>query len=558
MIQIFFKDSKISEEDWNVAYKRIITITNSFPLQLQRLEGYNGRSPKLNKAHYNLCLEQNTEKEHISFWGDRMSFSARFTVKFYKNWDMQLKHGLEGEEIDKDMPITWYRHEINKNYGYPPKANGSYFDINPEGALYKYAIIAIGIMLENILPGRIFLIVRNGKLEIIKKLIKWLDVLFNEKFDIPIYFDKYRLLNSLIDYYDTKEELVARLDMIYMKPVLSNMSFAIEEIGYQPALNYYSEVLSNTTFATFGFYDVLNPWMSVTKDLESTLDIISKSKKLLLLDHDDEYKQKDTQNYKIEYILKELLNEYILWSPEQREKLELLYTNKQALETGEEDIFGTMRRMMGYRVDICPVYASEKQLFEAFMYHDPKKGTEYKKIIEKWKEDNKNSYNKLIKTQNKVENIIEENVDIEIINKQEEEKEKELQEFNNRINNFVKQYNEHEQFLISEAVKLNPVFMDFDNTLNDFIEKVKELSKNKKYIEYNKSLNQEELVQDIKSWIKKKELSINTNFEQWIEQETDKNILDILLLITSLGINTKALRFVREEILFNKKLWELF
>ncbi len=39
-------------------------------------------------------------------------------------------------------------------------------------------------------------------------------------------------------------------------------------------------------------------------------------------------------------------------------------------------------RISGYRIDICPIYATETQLFEAFMFFDPKNGTTYKRIID--------------------------------------------------------------------------------------------------------------------------------------------------------------------------------
>ena len=52
MIQLFFKTSKISPQDWAKAYQKIESIVTSFPLRLLRVESYNGWRSELDKDHF--------------------------------------------------------------------------------------------------------------------------------------------------------------------------------------------------------------------------------------------------------------------------------------------------------------------------------------------------------------------------------------------------------------------------------------------------------------------------------------------------------------------------
>ena len=85
MIQIFLKKTVITDKDWDSVYNRILTITTSFPLKLERIESYNGFSRELDKTYLDLTVNVGAIDEHISFWGDQMSFSARSTLRIYKS-----------------------------------------------------------------------------------------------------------------------------------------------------------------------------------------------------------------------------------------------------------------------------------------------------------------------------------------------------------------------------------------------------------------------------------------------------------------------------------------
>lgn len=393
MIQLFLQISKINEAIWTNAYRRIESIVQSFPLKLLRVESFNRYSGNLDKDHFNLYVNKDTTDEHISFYGDWTSYSYGNSIKFYKNWEKHIELGTNKKQDNPDKSVLWTPYIPFKNDGSLPEANGAgtpYGYLETEGTCYEYVIIAIGIMLENLIPNAAFIISSEQKNENISPIVDWLDNHFNERFDEPIYFNKIKLLDSLGNEYDDKSHLVCRMEHIHRKQYFRNMQFAIQNIGYQPSFDFYAKVLSDNTFGTFGFSDVLDSWIAATQDLESALALISESKKISLKRDGKLY-----TDYDLSKTLKQLLNEFILWTPLQREELEHFPTNKEALETGSEDLWGTLRRMAGKRMDICPMYATKDELFEAFMYHEPSQGAVFKQIIDDWIEKNVDSFDKL-------------------------------------------------------------------------------------------------------------------------------------------------------------------
>ena len=505
-----------------------------------------------------MTIDNGTADEHVAFWGDQMSFSASSTIRFYKSWETQIAKGFTGNEVKISNPITWFIPEVFDFSGYPPEANGCKFHhnyVDTDGALYQYAILAIGIMAENLLPGRAFLIAMENDPEDIHKTKKWLEYLLQEKFDDPIYFDKMRLLQTLEDYYDNKKDLVGRMDMLYLKQFKKNMGFAIEQIGYQPAFDYYSDVLSKSYFGTFGFFDILNPWIAATKDLESTLNLIAKSKEILLLDDKNKKNIENAGKYDYSKILRNLLEEYILWTPVQREQLEKFYTNKNALETGVEDLFGSIMRISGNRVDICPIYANKEQLFEAFMYHQPQNGKLFQDIIDKWIDKNRNSFQQLYEKISSTENqSIGSNNDEE---NEDQKDEKELQ-LSGSIEKYAQQYAEPERFFVIEALKRNPAFMDIPGTIDKLQDDLWEIiqdDKNRDDVLYIYSLTKEKKLKKITGRIKEKSHSIHPNFEKWIENENDTSVLTSLFFLLMLKLFDRSLAFARQCLLMDKKYW---
>ena len=556
MIQIFLKPSRITQVDWEIAYYDITSIVKKFPTKIIRLESYYGYEKKLDKIHFDLVVEENTQSEHISFWGDWMSNTGKGTLKFYKNWEKQLEFSSRGGEIDLNKSIYWFKNIPYKNDGDVPSANGilplpaRYLDT--EGVHYQSVIIAIGILLENMFPNAAFLTVLWGEgIEEVEAVMEWLEHHFQKAFKKPIYFDKKQLLNLLRNEYGNDEELICRMAHLYRKKHKSNMQFAIQHIGYKATLSFYSKILADTGFGTYGFSEVLDPWIAVTQDLEATLELISESKKRLLLDEEDEYRIKEAANYDLTDILKKLLNNYILWTPIQREKLAYFYTNKQALEGKEEGIFEAINTIMGYRVDIAPICVDEQELFEAFMFHDPKNGQQYRQIIDDWKEKNIEKYENLKQQIEAQVQQIEEN-------SLEDFKDVEVEEDTSPSSDFLLNFAAQERYFVKKAINANPLFTEIERAIKEFkgrvIKVIKEDS-DQNYKNKVKTLPKETNIKFIKSRIREIGYSVHPDFEKWLEEVEDEETLFYLHFAMALKLYDRDSHFSRFRFLWNCNYW---
>lgn len=558
-MQLFLKTTKFVETDWDNSYNRILKIVNQFPLKLERIESYDGFSKNIDKIHYDLIVNRNNHEEYVSFWSDQMSYTAGSSVKFYKNWEIQKKIGFTDSEKDTTKPIIWYMPEVFNFSGYLPEANGAklFPDYLDTRALYRYVVLAIGIMLENNLPGRAFLIALETTIEEVNHTIKWLEYIFNETIDMPLYFDKMQLLENIKEHYDDKVDLVGRMDMLYIKQFKNNMEFALQQIGYKPTLDYYARVLAYAHWGTFGFSDIFSPWIAATKDLEKALELLTHSKKILLSDPKNEHNVKKAEKYDYTEILKDLLNQYILWTPTQREFLDKFYTNKQVLETGSEDLFGTLMRIGGFRIEICPIYANPEHLFEVFMYHDPKNGNKFLTIIDDWLKTNKNKYSEIVNSFSEIENKAQKDIDKK--SEQEQTQGIETLKLMGRIEKYSEKYAAPERFFVKEALKKNSYYLDKGNVIDELqLELYKSCRMNKKDIDFQHKKSQGEKLDIIKYWVKKKQLSVFPEFSDWLIEETDDGVLTSLCILVSLKLYESRQSYARQQILLNRKYWQVW
>lgn len=556
MVQIFLKSSKIKQADWEKAYQGIRSIVTKFPTKIIRLESYTGYENKLDKIHFDLVVDKNTPLERISFWGDWMSYTGKGNLEFYKNWEKQLELASTGAEVDLNKSVYWFKDIPYKNDGDIPSANGilpfpaRYLDT--EEAHYQSVIIAIGVFLENMFPDAAFLTVLWGDdYEEVEIVIEWLEQLFKKSFKKPVYYDRKQLLDLLRNEYDNEEAIICRMAHLYRKKHKTNMQFAIQHIGYETTLSFYSKILADTGFGTYGFLDVLNPWISVTQDLEATLELISESKKLLLEDKSNEYRIKEAENYDLTYLLKKLLNNYILWTPLQRKALAHFDTNKDNLEEKEEGIFEAIKTIMGYQVEITPMYADERELFEAFMFHDPKNGHQYKHIIDEWKVENSGSYEKLKQ-------------EIEIQRQQFESNSVENYQVNEVTNNntsqhkFLYEFAPHDRYFVRKALNTNPLFTEVEKSVEAFKSRVISVIKEHSDQEYRDevlNLPKATSIKYIKSRIREIGYSVHPDFEKWLEAIDNEEILFYLHFAMALKLFDRNAHFSRFRFLWDRNYW---
>jgi len=558
MIQLFFSNSKINANEWEIAYSKIVQIVEGFPFKLLRLESYNGFSSELDSLHCDLYVNKDTEDEYISFYIDGLTFKGGDTVCFYKKWEKQVSKGLyDNEVINNEKPLYWFPVDEHAFSGNPIKANGvslfsSSFD---SGAIYRYVVLAIGIFLENYFIGRVLLIVNDFDNTKIFETKKWTEWLLHENLSMPMYLDKNGMLDLLKDHYDRPEDLVGRIENLYPHSLVTSMAYCIENVGYNASLCYYAKLLSTTRFKTFGFSDILQPWIAVTKDLEKCLQLIAKSKEILL-SNANERSIAEAEEYDLKEILKDLLSNYILWTPEQREKLDFFYTNKKALETGKEDLFGTIMRIEGNRVDICPIYTTQNTLFETFMYYNPKEGKEYQNIITDWVEKNKNKYESISQKLASIEN------DLLVQLEQQEEKEniEKVVPLKSEVDTMIEMIPQEAYFFVDEAIAQHPFIVNIDHCISDFVNGLIALFKKDNRIEsvisFYKS-SKEDKMNKIRYIIKEKRMSYTTgvHFMNLIAQEDEKTMTDLFFVLAT-KVYDDRFYIARQHLIYDNSKWD--
>ena len=181
-----------------------------------------------------------------------------------------------------------------------------------------------------------------------------------------------------------------------------------------------------------------------------------------------------------------------------------------------------------------------------------------KEIIDKWLEKNVNSYQLLFDKISAKEN--QKKWDIK---NEENEGLKDEQELllSGKIEKFVQQYAEPERFFVTEALKRNPAFMDISGTIENLMDdlwKICNDNKNRDDIQYIYFITKEKKVQNLRKKIKEKRLSVNSNFEKWIEEEFDTSVLTSLCVLLSLKIYDRSEAFARQMLLLDNKYWNLW
>ncbi|NJN34887.1 MAG: hypothetical protein HC817_12170 [Saprospiraceae bacterium] len=126
----------------------------------------------------------------------------------------------------------------------------------------------------------------------------------------------------------------------------------------------------------------------------------------------------------------------------------------------------------GNRVNICPMYANEQALFEAFMDHEPQKGEIFRKTIDEWLENNVNTFQKL------KEKLTEK----EILEQTPNEEEKSDNSLENEV--YLNQFSKHEQPFIELILSKNPAYYKIDSEIEDLRVRLNELALAEQYRTY--------------------------------------------------------------------------
>jgi hypothetical protein len=546
-IYIKIKTTGIKADDWEKAWQNMTKIVKAVPVTFFRYKHYTETKDGTSYFTTKLIENEGTDNENLSFKGDALSLCFGEYFMIHRNFE-KLKELLPPVNVVEDKPVYWIPEKgIGDRYTIYANGNtlGKEWGIKAGQSPHLYIILAIGILYENYFPENFFIWSDTPQDEV-DKVHSWLENLFEQSFNKPICHDVSSMIVKLKKHYEKTIHIMTRVDCLYRSSESVKIHHFLAHFGNESTLFYYAHKLSKTSFGTYGFYDLLDAWMNVTKNLELTLALLARSKELLNLQNEKVKEEK----YDLTVILKSLLKNYILWTPQQRERLDIFFTNKKRLETGSENLFDMLFRMKGMRIDICPIYATEQELFEAFMYHSPKQGQVFKQIIDDWVAQNEAIQ---LEVSEKIASVEQQIQDLQEQEESEYERPDEVEKLG-----FLSAYLEKDRFWIEKAIEENPYCLNLDKGIEDIYEEL-EVFKNKVenalFIDEIRSETDTKKKDTIKINLAHQRFTVSKAFYEALKKESDTEVLFHLRLFSSLKITDDDKKYFKFYLFSDLRYW---
>ena len=122
-------------------------------------------------------------------------------------------------------------------------------------------------------------------------------------------------------------------------------------------------------------------------------------------------------------------------------------------------------------------------------------------------------------------------------------------------------FQKYDQFFIKQALSLNPMYAKIEDGINSFYKKIQNLrdsKENHSFVEDVERLSKEEKISNMKSRLRKIELSVCGDFEKWLEEENDENVLSNLFILLALKLYDRQSHYIRYRILWDRKYWDVW
>ena len=545
MQNLYLQPNRITPAAWARTYERLKTVLLNFPTRLNRHETFDGFTPTLDKVHVDILLDEGSPEERIETNSDWMRCTVGRRICFYQDWAKQQEALHLDTPINPNKPLLWEATKTYSNDGDWPRSNGASLfrsgTLDGSPTARTPLLMVLSVLLENELPGAALALAPRVDEQLQEAAIDWLTAQFGDAFTPLVMGSRSRVLETLRGSYATERKLVSRFAHLYRKQHWDNMAFALQRIGYAPTLDFYAETLSNTWWGTFGFYDVLDPWIGATQDLTATLELIERSKA---------WPSAKVEAYDYRDILKHLLGQHILFTPQQREFLQQLPNNEAALSTGEEDLWGSMHRIMEMRVEICPIVTTPEELSEAFALHAPERAAEFSQLIEESRIKQQDSYDALVAALNKATEQGK--------GKKSPAEAEESVEDTARVNAYLATHPPTARYFIKAALARNSACLDVETGIAALQARVV------RYIDHPTdvaardsllALSPEQCRRFIRRRLKEIGISVHPDFEEWLAATTDITTLYRLTMVAALKLYDQGAHYVRFRLLYDRKYW---
>jgi hypothetical protein len=191
-VRLYAQCSHIDPERWEALYLTTLQLLERFPAPLVRLIAEPAQGVQRLTLTTQIRSELGTPEEHWSVDGDLGSRRLAETYCLYRHLDHYRAESAK-QRRSRSRDILWVPDENLHD----AEAHGwSIFDAKSQGYPYHYAMLAVGLLLENALPGRV-VVMGDINREQAERVLAWTEAVFQRRLDLPVVMDGARLWQRL-------------------------------------------------------------------------------------------------------------------------------------------------------------------------------------------------------------------------------------------------------------------------------------------------------------------------------------------------------------------------
>ena len=378
-VWLYLDSRGITQSQWEAVWNECHEILQRFPVPLASpfYEKKWGHECKIYKSQ---LIRSEEDQEYLCIQGDMASlaFGGRFVL--HRN----ISHYQASTE-DKDILRVDEKDIDNFSSEYRIWENGT------GGAPYSFAVLALGILLENRFPDNCYMYGFEYSDTHIENICAWLSGALKANMVPPLCNDTARLWERLLPLYPNIDLAVRRFCKLVKTSAKKCFEFLIEQ-GCSAALEneLVRKMSSFASVSQWGVIDLLYPYLEATQDVEQVAFLVKRV-----------HEQNNKEGFSLEELLKGLVSKGITTNPIQAETVKEWNEPGDGLVTNMEGFHRLFLRMGGLpgRIDY---YISPDNLLEIFACTEPANGLKFKEIIESGTQECLDSYKKLEDTTDKL------------------------------------------------------------------------------------------------------------------------------------------------------------
>ena len=337
-LSFYLNCSEVDAKLWEKVYFECLDWLNKFPLPLSRLKKL-GKGKSKRYAHSSDIVKgKGTKEECWQINGDLMSgrYADDFTMNRHLDvflledtYDISVYAGKSvfyADRIAVEDPEAQYGVNI-----------WSEFPFRTQGRPYHLALVALGIWLEQVFPGKGYLMGDFDQKQV-DKVIAWMYEHTGVELMNPILLDIGRLWHTIEAGFPIKKHAVLRFLTLWKGTEDEAYRFLIE-LGHEDVLmDVLAEKLSKiSSLSRLQAITIWEAFLAATDNVDSLLDLVARAN--------------DKKGFRFDYadFLKQLCREYITLNPMEKKHLDFMHPESEDMQTVDDQFFDAFKNLVGFR-----------------------------------------------------------------------------------------------------------------------------------------------------------------------------------------------------------------